>query len=90
MNNIEKKRKLDDLLKSDGWSVIKQKMQEEILSAAYQLAENKILTIDEINFRRGAMFAARRFIELPKNLDLLLDNEILMESALKTEADSQQ
>ena len=30
------------------------------------------------------MFAARRLMELPKNLDLLLDNEILMES---TEAD---
>ena len=90
MNKVEQKRKVNELLKSDGWSVIQQKMQEEILSAAYQLAENKILTIDEINFRRGAMFAARRFMELPKNLDLLLDNEILMESAIKTEAETQQ
>ena len=45
------------------------------------MAENKMLTIDEINFRRGAMFAARRLVELPKNLDMLLDNEILMESS---------
>lgn len=90
MNKAEQKRKVQDLLKSDGWTIIQQKMQEEILTAAYQLAENKILTIDEINFRRGAMFAARRFTELPTNLDLLLDNEILMESAVKTEADSQQ
>ena len=45
------------------------------------MAENKMLTIDEINFRQGAMFAARRLVELLKNLDMLLDNEILMESS---------
>ena len=87
MNKVEQKRKVQELLKSDGWGIIQQKMQEEILSAAYQMAENKMLTIDEINFRRGAMFAARRLMELPKNLDLLLDNEILMESS---EADLKQ
>ena len=88
MNKVEQKRKVQELLKSDGWGIIQQKMQEEILSAAYQMAENKMLTIDEINFRRGAMFAARRLmVELPKNLDMLLDNEILMESS---EADLKQ
>ena len=81
MNKLEQKRKIQELLKSDGWGILSQKMQEEILSAAYQMAENKMLTIDEINFRRGAMFAARRLMELPTNLDMLLDNEILMESS---------
>tara|TARA_B100002019_G_C20899894_1_gene417589 strand:- start:262 stop:528 length:267 start_codon:yes stop_codon:yes gene_type:complete len=81
MNKLEQKRKIQELLKSDGWGILAQKMQEEILSAAYQMAENKMLTIDEINFRRGAMFAARRLMELPTNLDMLLDNEILMESS---------
>ena len=60
MNKVEQKRKVQELMKSAGWGIIQQKMQEEILSAAYQMAENKMLTIDEINFRRGAMFAARR------------------------------
>ena len=68
MNKLEQKRKIQELLKSDGWGILSQKMQEEILSAAYQMAENKMLTIDEINFRRGAMFAARRLMELPDEL----------------------
>ena len=76
MNKVEQKRKVQELMKSAGWGIIQQKMQEEILSAAYQMAENKMLTIDEINFRRGAMFAARRLMELPKNLDLLLEHEL--------------
>ena len=78
---VRAEKKIQELLKSDGWGILSQKMQEEILSAAYQMAENKMLTIDEINFRRGAMFAARRLMELPTNLDMLLDNEILMESS---------
>jgi hypothetical protein len=64
-------------------------MQDEILTAAYQLADNKQLSVDEINFRRGAMWAARRMIELPTNMKMLIDNELLMEAATEAELKKQ-
>ena len=45
---VEQKRKVQELLKSDGWGNPTEDARR-ILSAAYQMAENKMLTIDEIN-----------------------------------------
>jgi len=85
----EEARVLEELLSSNGWGILQRKMQDEILSAAYQLAENKQLSVDEINFRRGAMWAARRMIELPTNMKMLIDNELLMEAATEAELKKQ-
>jgi len=85
----EEARVLEELLSSNGWGILQRKMQDEILSAAYQLAENKQLSVDEINFRRGAMWAARRMIELPTNMKMLIDNELLMEAATEAELKNQ-
>ena len=81
MTKQEQARILDELLSSNGWGLLHQKMQDEIISAAYQLSENKQLTTDEMHFRRGAMWAARRMIELPTNMKMLIDNELLMDAA---------
>jgi hypothetical protein len=85
----EEARVLEELLSSNGWGVLQRKMQDEILTAAYQLADNKQLSVDEINFRRGAMWAARRMIELPTNMKMLIDNELLMEAATEAELKKQ-
>lgn len=89
MTKKEEARVLEELLSSNGWGILQRKMQDEILSAAYQLAENKQLSVDEINFRRGAMWAARRMIELPTNIKMLIDNELLMEAATEAELKKQ-
>ena len=89
MTKKEEARVLEELLSSNGWGILQRKMQDEILSAAYQLAENKQLSVDEINFRRGAMWAARRMIELPTNMKMLIDNELLMEAATEAELKNQ-
>jgi len=85
----EEARVLEELLSSNGWGILQRKMQDEILSAAYQLAENKQLSVDEINFRRGAMWAARRMIELPTNIKMIIENELLMEAATEAELKKQ-
>ena len=85
MTKQEEARVLEELLSSNGWGILQRKMQDEILTAAYQLADNKQLSVDEINFRRGAMWAARRMIELPTNMKMLIDNELLMEAATEAE-----
>ena len=89
MTKKEEARVLEELLSSNGWGILQRKMQVEILTAAYQLAENKQLSVDEINFRRGAMWAARRMIELPTNMKMLIDNELLMEAATEAELKNQ-
>lgn len=89
MTKKEEARVLEELLSSNGWGILQRKMQDEILTAAYQLAENKQLSVDEINFRRGAMWAARRMIELPTNMKMLIDNELLMEAATEAELKNQ-
>lgn len=45
------------------------------------------MPLDEIHFRRGAMWAARKFLELPNQVEAILKNELLMDAALKAEAD---
>lgn len=89
MTKKEEARVLEELMSSNGWGILQRKMQDEILTAAYQLAENKQLSVDEINFRRGAMWAARRMIELPTNMKMLIDNELLMEAATEAEIKKQ-
>ena len=89
MTKKEEARVLEELLSSNGWGILQRKMQDEILTAAYQLADNKQLSVDEINFRRGAMWAARRMIELPTNMKMLIDNELLMEAATEAKLKKQ-
>ena len=72
--------KLTTLKKSDGWKIIDEVMKEEILTASFQLSENRNMTMDEINFKRGAMWAARQLKELPDKLILKYKNELALES----------
>ncbi len=72
--------KLTTLKKSDGWKIIDEVMKEEILTASFQLSENRNMTMDEINFKRGAMWAARQLKELPDKLILKYKNDLALES----------
>ena len=72
--------KLTTLKKSDGWKLIDEVMKEEILTASFQLSENRNMTMDEINFKRGAMWAARQLKELPDKLILKYKNDLALES----------
>jgi hypothetical protein len=44
-----------------------------------EIAETPTMHIDEINFRRGAIFSAQRLLELPTRLAVKLENEIVMD-----------
>ena len=72
--------KLTALQKSDGWKIIDEVMKQEILTASFQLSENRNMTMDEINFKRGAMWAARQLKELPDKLILKYKNDLALES----------
>jgi hypothetical protein len=74
---------LTTLQKSGGWKIIDEVMKEEILTASFQLSENRNMTIDEINFKRGAMWAARQLKELPDKLLLKYKNDVALEVETK-------
>ena len=85
MTDTQRRDSLDELLNSSGWEVLKEEMKNSILQAAFQISDNANMPVDEINFRRGTIWAARKFVELPTAVQALLNNDILMDAANRGE-----
>ena len=85
MTPKQKQVAIDAMLKSKGWQVIKDEMEKSILQAAYQLCDGPAMTIEDVHFRRGSMWAARKFVELPSVVSQVLNNNILMDAANRGE-----
>lgn len=81
MTQKEKLEALENLVASPGWEVLRQEMEASILQAAYHLAENPDMQPDAVNHRRGAIWAARKFLELPSQLQSVIRNDLLFEAA---------
>lgn len=67
---------LEELVISRGWSLVREVMHDEIIQAALAIANTPSMTLDEINFRRGAIWAAHRMIDLPARIQGRLSAEI--------------
>jgi hypothetical protein len=85
LNEIEssetKLRALRDLKTSPGWAIIMETLKDDLLSSALQLADNPVMTETEMHFRRGAISAARNFVNV---IDLLIsgsESDLLLASA---------
>ena len=81
----QKQVAIDAMLKSKGWQVIQEEMENSILQAAYQLCDGPAMPIEEVHFRRGSMWAARKFVDLPSVVSQVLNNNILMDAANRGE-----
>jgi hypothetical protein len=71
---------IDSMQKSRGWLYIKQVMEEEIVQSAMAIAETPNMPLDEINFRRGSIWAAKALLDLPDRVRLRLENELALSS----------
>ena len=78
MNPKTKIRALDALIKSKGWQVVAEVMAEEQVAAAMAIADNPQMTLDEINFRRGAIWAATQLQDLPSRLIQRLQADVAL------------
>jgi|TARA_R110001592_G_C13050865_1_gene740138 hypothetical protein len=78
MSSRDKLKAINDLTRSKGWQVISEIMKEEILSAALAIAETSKMDIDEINFRRGSIWAAKQLLEIPSRLQVRLESDIAL------------
>jgi len=72
LSNLKNLRKLQD---SPGWRYVSEVMQQEVVAAAMAIASDPKMTLDEINFRRGSIWAASQLVNLPSRLILRLENE---------------
>jgi hypothetical protein len=66
---------LDDLEASKGWTILRSTMEREVVQAAMAIAQSPQMPLDEINFRRGAIWAAQQLLDLPTRLRLRLQAE---------------
>ena len=80
MNSKAKLKAIDDLMKSKGWQVLNQIMQDEIVSSAMSIADNASMDLQEINFRRGSIWAAKQMLEMPVRLRQKLEAEIALDT----------
>lgn len=81
MNAKEAHEQLVDLIQHPGWLYLEAIMQKEIVEAALQIAEPKPYSDQDLDFKRGALWAAKKLIELPARQKQVLENELLMEAA---------
>ena len=67
-----------DLKNSRGWEILKEVMEQEILSAAMQIGESPTMDINEVNFRRGSIWVANRMLEMPDRMIAKLEASIAL------------
>lgn len=75
MTPARKLKALDVLTASQGWLLIQEVMDDEIKRAALEIASNRAMSLDEINFRRGAIWAAQQLLDIPIKLSAKLEAE---------------
>lgn len=78
MSDREHLKAVLDLQKSLGWKILADVMNQEVVAAAMAIADNPKMTLDEINFRRGTIWAAKQLIDLPLKIQLKLENELAL------------
>ena len=61
-------------------------MEEEIVASAMAIAEKTEMSADEINFRRGTIWAARQMLNLPERARVKLENQIALDGDDKVES----
>ncbi len=75
---------LDTLLASRGWALVNDVMREEIVQAAMLIAENPTMSEKEVDYRRGAIWAAKQLLELPTRLRARIESTVILESASRS------
>lgn len=77
---------LVDFVQSPSWSLLRETMQSEVVAAAMAIADNPQMSLDEINFRRGSIWAAKQLLALPERLIARLQAQIALtpDSTTKT------
>lgn len=69
---------IDEMRNSRGWAIINDAMKDDIFKAACYISDNGNLPIEEIHFRRGALWAARILLDVPDKIYQMTLNDAMM------------
>jgi hypothetical protein len=83
----DKLNALRDLQRHPGWSYYMEAIDRDILAASYALGDNPRMPVDEIHFRRGAIYASRNFQPGLAKLITSVENDVMLESAMLAAAE---
>ena len=78
------KSQINDLIslsESRGWSRVNEVMKDEILQLALMMARTKVMSQQEMDFNRGAIWAAEQMLNLPARLIHQLQGEQSLEQS---------
>ena len=79
MSNQSQLKKLITLQKSEGWEIVNSVMKDEILQLALLISRSKQMSQQEVDFNRGAIWAAEQMLNLPTKIVHKLEGEIALE-----------
>jgi len=75
---------MNELKESEGWKYLTEVViKEDILKAAIDMSENKPMTPDEFNFRRGSMHAANAFSKIPDKIISQYEDQVNWDASLE-------
>jgi|TARA_R110000824_G_scaffold114726_2_gene265417 hypothetical protein len=80
MNPRQALKLVKELQDSDGWKYLETVMHTEIIQASCAISDGMNMPLEEIHYRRGAIWAARKLVELPDTLLRKLEDEVRMEA----------
>jgi hypothetical protein len=75
-----------ELRQHPGWTHMRAIMEHEMRQGVSALCNNANMDEKEMHFRRGALWAAEKMINLPENIELRLRNDLLIEESMPATA----
>lgn len=79
MNSKAQIKELMGLSESKGWATVNEIMKEEMLQLALMMARTKEMSQQEMDFNRGAIWAAEQMLNLPVRLIHKLEGELSLD-----------
>mgnify|MGYP007047387769 CR=1 FL=1 len=82
-------KEIIELAESKGWAHVNEVMKDEILQLALMIARQKEMTAQEIDFNRGAIWAAEQLLNLPEKLIRKLEGDLSLDEATSRQGRSE-
>ena len=89
MNIKSKVKDIIELAESKGLSHVNEVMREEILTLALAMARTQEMTQQQMDFQRGAIWAAEQLLNMPERLIHKLEGELSLEEATSRQGRSE-
>lgn len=71
------------LIASDGWSLLRRRMDQERALFIHQLASANTMSESELHWRRGVLWAAERLLQMPELFLAQLENELILKTGTR-------